>query len=89
VQAQIYCYAGTLSPASADRIAHDVWRMIRRRAVADGIAAPIGNHTFRATPQRTSATAARLNTREMAAHASPRTTKLYDPTKERLIQDEA
>ena len=27
----------------------DAWRMIRRRAKAAGIAAPIGNHTFRAT----------------------------------------
>jgi integrase len=27
----------------------DAWRMIRRRAVAAGINAPIGNHTFRAT----------------------------------------
>jgi site-specific recombinase XerD len=27
----------------------DAWRMIRRRAAAAGIAAPIGNHSFRAT----------------------------------------
>ena len=27
----------------------DAWRMIRRRAAAAGIAAPIGCHTFRAT----------------------------------------
>ena len=27
----------------------DAWRMIRRRAVAAGIFAPIENHTFRAT----------------------------------------
>lgn len=27
----------------------DAWRMIRRRAVAAGIMAPIGNHSFRAT----------------------------------------
>src|SRR5438477_12219281 len=27
----------------------DAWRMVRRRATAAGIAAPIGNHTFRAT----------------------------------------
>jgi hypothetical protein len=42
--------------------------MIRRRALAAGIHAPIGNH--------------------MAAHESPRRTKLYDRTKERLTQDE-
>ena len=40
----------------------DAWRMIRRRAVAAGIMAPIGNHTFRATGSRPiSATAARKN----------------------------
>ena len=27
----------------------DAWRMIRRRAIAAGIQAPIGNHSFRAT----------------------------------------
>jgi hypothetical protein len=27
----------------------DAWRIIRRRDVAAGIHAPIGNHTFRAT----------------------------------------
>jgi len=61
----------------------DAWRMIRRRAVAAGIFAPIGNHTFRAT-----GITAYLNNggalehaQSMAAHESPRTTKLYDRTK--------
>ena len=68
----------------------DAWRMIRRRAVAAGIMAPIGNHTFRAT----GITAYLANggqlehAQDMAAHESPRTTKLYDRTKERLTQDE-
>ena len=68
----------------------DAWRMIRRRAAAAGIAAPIGNHTFRAT----GITAYLANggtlehAQEMAAHESPRTTKLYDRTKERLTQVE-
>jgi site-specific recombinase XerD len=68
----------------------DAWRMIRRRAAAAGILAPIGNHTFRAT-----GITAYLNNggalehaQEMAGHESPRTTKLYDRTKERLTQDE-
>jgi integrase len=58
----------------------DAWRMIRRRAAAAGIAAEIGCHTFRAT----GITAylangdARKPAQEMAAHESPRTTKLYD-----------
>jgi site-specific recombinase XerD len=68
----------------------DAWRMIRRRAVAAGIHAPIGSHTFRAT----GITAYLGNggtlehAQSMAAHESPRTTKLYDRTKERLTQDE-
>lgn len=68
----------------------DAWRMIRRRAAAAGIDAPIGNHTFRAT----GITAYLGNggvlehAQEMAAHESPRTTKLYDRTKDRLTQDE-
>ena len=68
----------------------DAWRMIRRRAAAAGIMAPIGNHSFRAT----GITAFLANggalehAQEMAAHESPRTTKLYDRTKERLTQAE-
>ena len=52
--------------------------MICRRAAAAGITAPIGNHTFRAT----GITAYLANggaldhAQEMAAHESPRTTKL-------------
>jgi integrase len=68
----------------------DAWRMIRRRAAAAGIFAPIGNHTFRAT----GITAYLGNgvvlehAKSTAAHESPRTTKLYDRTRERLTQDE-
>jgi site-specific recombinase XerD len=68
----------------------DAWRMIRRRAAAAGIAAPIGCHTFRATgiTAYLSNGGALEHAQEMAAHESPRTTKLYDRTKERLTQDE-
>ena len=68
----------------------DAWSMIRRRALAAGIMAPIGCHSFRAT----GITAYLLNggtlehAQAMAAHVSPRTTKLYDRTNERLTQDE-
>jgi len=68
----------------------DAWRMIRRREQAAGIKAPIGCHTFRAT----GITAYLENggtlehAQAMAAHESPRTTKLYDRTKERLTLDE-
>jgi site-specific recombinase XerD len=68
----------------------DAWRMIRRRAAAAGIMAPIGNHTFRATgiTAYLANGGALEHAQEMAAHESPRTTKLYDRTKERLTQDE-
>ena len=66
------------------------WLMIRRRAQAAGIFAPIGNHTFRATgiTAYLSNGGALEHAQSMAAHESPRTTKLYDRTKERLTQDE-
>jgi site-specific recombinase XerD len=68
----------------------DAWRMIRRRAAAVGIMAPIGNHSFRATgiTAYLSNGGALEHAQEMAAHESPRTTKLYDRSKERLTQDE-
>jgi site-specific recombinase XerD len=68
----------------------DAWRMIRRRAVAAGIHAPIGNHTFRATGITTYLSNGGVleHAQSMAAHESPRTTKLYDRTQERLTQDE-
>ena len=68
----------------------DAWRMIRRRAVAAGIHAPIGNHTFRATgiTAYLGNGGALEHAQSMAAHESPRTTKLYDRTQERLTQDE-
>ncbi len=68
----------------------DAWRMIRRRAVAAGIHAPIGNHSFRATgiTAYLANGGALEHAQAMAAHESPRTTKLYDRTKERLTQDE-
>ncbi len=69
----------------------DAWRMIRRRAAAAGIAAEIGCHTFRATgiTAYLANGGALEHAQEMAAHESPRTTKLYDRTKEeRLTQDE-
>jgi site-specific recombinase XerD len=68
----------------------DAWRMIRRRAAAAGIQAPIGNHSFRATgiTAYLSNGGTLEHAQEMAAHESPRTTKLYDRTKERLTQDE-
>jgi len=68
----------------------DAWRMIRRRAVATGMMAPIGNHSFRATgiTAYLENGGALEHAQAMAAHESPRTTKLYDRTRERLTQAE-
>lgn len=68
----------------------DVWRMIRRRARAAGIPTKIGCHTFRAT----GITAYLENggtlehAQQIAAHESPRTTKLYDRTTDQVSLDE-
>jgi integrase len=68
----------------------DAWRMVRKRALAAGIMTPVGNHSFRATGiMAYLANGGTLeHAQSMAAHESPRTTKLYDRTKERLTQDE-
>ena len=68
----------------------DVWRMIRRRAVAAGIKTEIGCHTFRAT----GITAYLKNggrleiAQQMAAHKSARTTGLYDRRDDEVALDE-
>jgi len=68
----------------------DAWRMIRRRAAVAGIMTPIGNHSFRATgiTAYLENGGALEHAQAMAAHESPRTTKLYDRTRERLTQAE-
>jgi integrase/recombinase XerD len=68
----------------------DVWRMIRRRALAAGIETEIGCHTFRAT----GITAYLKNggrlevAQQMAAHESSRTTGLYDRRSDEVSLDE-
>jgi len=68
----------------------DVWRMIRRRALATGIRTEIGCHTFRAT----GITAYLKNggkleiAQQMAAHESARTTDLYDRRNDEISLDE-
>ena len=58
----------------------DAYAMIRKRAAAVGISAKIGNHSMRGTGITTflEATKALDEAQRMAAHASPRTTQLYD-----------
>ena len=79
---------GELTESSMSRV--DVWRMIRRRANDAGIDAEMCCHTFRAT-----GITAYLdnggtleNAQLMAAHESPRTTKLYDRTGDEITLDE-
>ncbi len=68
----------------------DVWRMIRKRALAAGIKTEIGCHTFRAT----GITAYLKNggrleiAQQMAAHESARTTGLYDRRNDEVSLDE-
>jgi site-specific recombinase XerD len=64
----------------------DAWRTIRRRATAAGIAEAIGCYTFSATGiiAYLANGNALEHAQKIAAHESPRTSKLYDPTKERL-----
>jgi len=80
--------ANTLAPQPMRQA--DAWRMIRRRAAAAGIGATIGCHTFRATgiTAYLANGGALEHAQAMAAHESPRTTKLYDRTQDRLTQDE-
>jgi site-specific recombinase XerD len=79
---------GTLTDNPMSRT--DVWRMIKRRAKRAGIRAAIGCHTFRATGitnyMENGGTLEKAQA--MAAHESPRTTKLYDRSSDVLTLDE-
>lgn len=68
----------------------DVWRMLRRRATAAGIATKIGAHTFRATGITTYLqNGGKLEfAQQMANHESPRTTSLYDRRHDQVSLDE-
>lgn len=69
---------------------NDALRMIKRRAKAIGLPSDVCNHTFRAT-----GITAYLenggtieNAQAIAAHESPKTTKLYDRTSDQITLDE-
>jgi site-specific recombinase XerD len=68
----------------------DVWRMIRRRAKQAGLKTLVGCHSFRATGitcyLENGGTLEKAQT--MANHESPRTTKLYDRTRDQITLDE-
>jgi integrase/recombinase XerD len=80
--------SGELTEKPMHRI--DAYRMVQRRAATLGLGTRIGCHTFRAT-----GITAYLdnggtleNAQLMAAHESPRTTKLYDRTGDEITLDE-
>lgn len=79
---------GTLSSRAMNRI--DAYRMVQRRALKTGLPVLIGCHTFRATgiTAYLEAGGSLENAQEMAAHESPRTTKLYDRTGDEITLEE-
>jgi site-specific recombinase XerD len=81
-------HTGELTNLPMHRV--DVWRMIRRRALAAGIDAEMCCHTFRATgiTAYLGNGGALENAQAMADHASPRTTQLYDRTGDEITLDE-
>jgi integrase/recombinase XerD len=79
---------GALTATVMNRV--DAWRMVQRRAEALGMKIRIGCHTFRATgiTAYLEAGGTLENAQAMAAHESPRTTKLYDRTGDEITLDE-
>ena len=71
---------GELTTKLMNRV--DAYRMIQRRAAELGMRIKVGCHTFRATgiTAYLEAGGSLENAQAMAAHESPRTTKLYDRT---------
>ena len=69
---------------------NDAFRMIKRRAKAAGLPERICCHTFRATGITAYLEAGGTieNAQAIAAHESPRTTKLYDRTNDQISLDE-
>jgi site-specific recombinase XerD len=68
----------------------DALKMVQRRAKRAGIRTQIGNHTFRATGITIYLTNGGdlEKAQQMAAHESPRTTKLYDRRNDVVSLDE-
>jgi integrase len=79
---------GTLTEKPMNRV--DARRMIQRRAAELGTRVRIGCHTFRATGITAyfEVGGTLENAQAMAAHESPRTTKLYDRTGDEITLDE-
>jgi site-specific recombinase XerC len=79
---------GTPTETPMNRV--DAWRMVQRGAAYLGMRIKVGCHTFRATgiTAYLEAGGTLENAQAMAAHESPRTTKLYDRTGDEITLDE-
>jgi site-specific recombinase XerD len=79
---------GVLTDKPMNRI--DAYRMVRRRTADAGFKVKLGCHVFRATgiTAYLEAGGTLENAQAMAAHESPRTTKLYDRTGDEITLDE-
>jgi integrase/recombinase XerD len=79
---------GLLTDKPMNRV--DAYRMVRRRAADAGFKIKLGCHVFRATgiTAYLEAGGTLENAQAMAAHESPRTTKLYDRTNDAVTLDE-
>ena len=75
-----------------DRPMHrvDAYQMVRRRTAEAGLKGKLGCHVFHATgiTAYLEAGGSLENAQAMAAHESPRTTKLYDRTGDEITLDE-
>ncbi len=81
---------GRTGKLGAERLSrHDAYAMVRRRATKAGVVEKIGNHSFRGTGITTylENDGTLELAQEMANHASPRTTKLYDRRGDKITQD--
>jgi hypothetical protein len=79
---------GILTDRRMHRI--DACQMVRRRTAEAGLNGKLGCHVFGATGITAYLEAGRTleNAQAMAAHESPRTTKLYDRTGDEITLDE-
>jgi site-specific recombinase XerD len=79
---------GTLTGNRMNRV--DAWRMVQRRAATAKLIVHVSNHSFRATgiTAYLNNGGTLENAQLMAAHESPRTTKLYDRTGDEITLDE-
>jgi site-specific recombinase XerD len=79
---------GQLSDKPMNRV--DAYRMIRRRTAKAGFKSRLGCHVFRATgiTAYLEGGGTLEKAQAMAAHESPRTTKLYDRTNDQVTLDE-